>query len=63
LFIDLFPFGKFFDAIQLMLPEAFERLRPFMHRFDRLRVRTVKLVPSVAPNVYQSHIPQNLQML
>ena len=56
-------FGAFFDARQLMRPQALERLRPLMQRTNRLRVGSIQHVPSLPPHPHQPHIAQHFQML
>src|SRR5713101_8372310 len=46
-----------------MTPEPLKRFRPLVKRTDRLRVRSIKHPPPVAPHVDQAHLEQHPQVL
>src|ERR1035438_3876557 len=55
--------GNFFHTAQLVPPEALERACPLVQWPDCFGVGPIELVPPIAPNPNQAHIPQNPQML
>jgi len=46
-----------------MTPEPLKCFRPLVKRTDRLRVRSIKHPPPVAPHVDQAHLKQHPQVL
>jgi hypothetical protein len=55
--------GTFFDASQLMPPEALEGACPLMEGPDGLRIGAIDLVPTVATQVNQAHVSQDAEVL
>src|SRR5260370_38896708 len=58
-----FPLRSLLHAIQLMPPEPFERARPVVKRTDRPGVGPIQHTAALAPDVDQSNIPQDAQVL
>src|SRR5215831_15196241 len=55
--------GALFDAIQLVAPEAFEGLGPFIERANRVGVCSIEHVPSVPAHAHQTYVVQHPQVL
>jgi len=57
-----FLFGTFFDAIQLIPPEAFKGARPLVEWTDRFGVGSIEHPPTVTAHVDQANVSQNAQV-